>query len=129
MFDEDIDRIYLIEFEIESTTGTTRSDVYLDLHIKINREYRIIVRTKLYEDRDYLHFPVVNFPLIFSNIPAVDLISRPYGSYNDVLIANKEDTERTGNLTYGMTCHGGSLICWTESNGIRNFDMSTRTSI
>jgi hypothetical protein len=93
MFDEDIDRIYLIEFEIESTTGTTRSDVYLDLHIKINREDRIIVRTKLYEDRDYLHFPVVNFPLIFSNIPTVDLIARPCSSYNDVLIANKKDTE------------------------------------
>jgi len=35
----------------------------------------------------------------------------------------------TGDCTYGMTCHGGSLICCTESNGIRSLNMSTRKSI
>ena len=35
----------------------------------------------------------------------------------------------TGDWTYGMTCHGGSLICCTTSNGIRSFNMSTRKSI
>ena len=31
--------------------------------------------------------------------------------------------------TCGMTCHGGSLICCTERNGVRSFNMSTRKSI
>ena len=35
----------------------------------------------------------------------------------------------TGDRTYGITCHGGSLICCTFSNGIRSFNMSTRKSI
>ena len=30
---------------------------------------------------------------------------------------------------YGITCHGGSLIYCTHSNGIRSFNMSTRKSI
>ena len=34
----------------------------------------------------------------------------------------------TGDLTYGMTSHGGSLICCT-SNEIRSWNMSTRKSI
>jgi len=35
----------------------------------------------------------------------------------------------TGDLTYGMTCHGGSLIYCTSNNGIRSLNMSTRKSI
>jgi hypothetical protein len=35
----------------------------------------------------------------------------------------------TSDLTYGITCHGGSLICCTHNNGIRSFNMSTRKSI
>jgi DNA-binding beta-propeller fold protein YncE len=35
----------------------------------------------------------------------------------------------TGDVTHGMTCHGGSLLYCTESNGVRSFNMSTRKSI
>ena len=35
----------------------------------------------------------------------------------------------TGSYMYGITCHGGSLIYCTHSNGIRSFNMSTRKSI
>ena len=35
----------------------------------------------------------------------------------------------TSDRTYGITCHGGSLIYCTHSNGIRSFNMSTRKSI
>jgi hypothetical protein len=53
------------------------------------------LRTKLYDKRDDFNFPIVNFPFLCSNIPAVpaygvyisQLIrySRAYGSYQDFL--------------------------------------------
>jgi hypothetical protein len=66
---------------------------YLDLHLEIDSEGRL--RTKLYDKRDDVNFPIVNFPFICSNIPAAhaygvyisQLIqySRAYGSYQDFL--------------------------------------------
>ena len=67
-FGDFVDRIYPIELEIKDTTDTDRSASYLDLHLKINSEGRL--RTKLYDKRDDFSFPIVNFPLIWSNIPA-----------------------------------------------------------
>jgi hypothetical protein len=37
-----------------------RSTSYLDLHLEIDSEGRL--RTKLYDKRDDLNFPIVNFP-------------------------------------------------------------------
>jgi hypothetical protein len=59
-----VDRIYPIELEIKDTTDTDRSASYLDIHLEIE------LRTKLYDKRDDLNLPIVNFPFICSNIPA-----------------------------------------------------------
>jgi hypothetical protein len=92
-FGDFVDRIYPIELEIKDTTDTDRSASYLDLHLKIDNEGRL--RTKHCDNRDDFNFPIVNFPFICSNIPAVpacrvyisQLIrySRACGSYQDVL--------------------------------------------
>jgi hypothetical protein len=88
-----IDRIYPIELEIKDTTDTDTSALYIGLHLEIDSEGRL--RTKLYDKRDDFNFPIVNFPFICSNIPAVpaygvyisQLIrySTACGSYQDVL--------------------------------------------
>ena len=65
------------KFEIKDTTDTERSASYLDLHLEIDSEGRVI--TKLYDKR---LFPIVNFPFICSDIPAVPA----YGVYLPQLI-------------------------------------------
>jgi hypothetical protein len=57
------------------TTDTDRSALYLDLHLKIDREGRL--RMKLYDERDDFNFPSVNFPYMRSTIPAAPA----YGVY------------------------------------------------
>ena len=66
-FGDFVDGIYLIELEIKDTTDTDRSASYLDLHLDVDSEGRL--RTKLYDKRDDVNFPIVNFPFICSNIP------------------------------------------------------------
>ena len=68
-------RIYDIALEIKNITDTARYVSYLDLHLEIDRENRL--RTKLYDKRDDLNFPIVNLPFICSNIPAAPA----YGVY------------------------------------------------
>ena len=92
-FDDFVDRIYPIEFEIKDTTDTDRSTSYLDLHLEIDSEGRL--RMKLYDKRDDFNFPIVNFPFICSNISAASAYgvyisqlirySRACGSYQDFL--------------------------------------------
>jgi DNA-dependent RNA polymerase auxiliary subunit epsilon len=53
MFDEFVDRIYLME----DTTDTDRSDSYLDLQLEIDSEGRL--RMKLYDKRYDFNFPIV----------------------------------------------------------------------
>ena len=72
-----INLCYLIELEIKDTTYTIRYASYLDLYLEIDSEGWL--RTKLYDKRDDLNFPIVNFPFICSNIPA-------YGVYISQLI-------------------------------------------
>ena len=67
-FGDFVDRIYSIELEIKDTTDTDRSASNLDLHLEIDSEGRL--KTKLYDKRDDLNFPIMNFPFICSNIPA-----------------------------------------------------------
>jgi hypothetical protein len=43
----------------------------LTLYLEIDNEG--LLRTKLYDKRDYFNFPIVNFPFICSNIPAAPL--------------------------------------------------------
>jgi len=54
--------------EAKDTTDTQKSASYLDLQIAIDNEGRL--KTKLYDKRDDLTFPIVNFPFIGSYIPA-----------------------------------------------------------
>ena len=54
---------------MKDTTDTDRSASYNDLHLEIDSEGRL--RTKLYDKRDDFNFPILNFPFICSNIPAV----------------------------------------------------------
>ena len=69
------DCIYPIEHEINDATDIDRSASYLDLHLEIDSEERL--RTKLYDNRDYFKFPIVNFPFIYSNIS----VAPSYGVY------------------------------------------------
>ena len=55
-----------------------RKASYIDLHLEIDSEGRL--RTKLYEKRDHYNFPILNFPFICSNIPAVPA----YGVYSGI---------------------------------------------
>ena len=92
-FNNCVDRIYPIEPEIKDTTETDRSASYLDLHLEIDNEWRL--RTKLYDKRDDINIPIVNFPFIRSTIPAAHATgvyisqmigySRACGSYHDFL--------------------------------------------
>ena len=66
-FGDFVDRIYPTELEINDTIDTDRSASYLDLHLEF--ETNGWWRTKLYDKRDDFNFPIVNFPLICSNIP------------------------------------------------------------
>jgi hypothetical protein len=59
-----------IGLEINDTTITPWSASYLDLHIEIDNMDRLTwLRTKLYNQRDNINFPIVNFTFISSNIP------------------------------------------------------------
>ena len=88
--------IYLIELEIKDITYTVRYASYLDLLLEIDNEARL--RTKLYENRFYFNFPIMNFD-IYSIIPVVhtygvyisQLIrySRVCSSYHDLLSTSK----------------------------------------
>ena len=67
-FGDFFDRIYPIELEKKDTTDTDRSASNLDLVLEFDSEGRL--RTKLYGKRNDFNFPIVNFPFIYSNIPA-----------------------------------------------------------
>ena len=103
-FDDFVDCIYPIKLEIKDTKYTSRSASYLDLHLKIDNEREL--RTKFHDKWDDFNFQIVNFPFIWSNIPAAPA----YGEYLSFLFdisklvvhiripliessANKEDTE------------------------------------
>jgi hypothetical protein len=49
-----------MELEIKDTRDTDRSASYLDLHLDIGSEGWL--RTKLYDKRDDLNFPIVDIP-------------------------------------------------------------------
>ena len=67
-FGDYVEQIYPIELEIKDTTDTVKSASYLDLHLEIDNEGRLI--TKLYDKRDDFSFPIVNFPFPSRNIQA-----------------------------------------------------------
>ena len=74
-FGDFVDRIYPIELQIKDTTDTARLASYLYLHLEIDNEDHL--KTKRYDKRNDINFPIVNFPFICSNIPAASA----YGEY------------------------------------------------
>ena len=54
--------------QLKDTTNTARSASYVDIHLDIDSERRLL--TKHYVKRDGICFPIMNFPYICSNIPA-----------------------------------------------------------
>ena len=90
-FGDYLHRIYLNELEVKDTTDTQQSASYIDLHLEIDNGRRL--KTKLYDKRDDVTFPIVSFSFISSNIPASpargayisQLIhySRAYAQYSD----------------------------------------------
>jgi hypothetical protein len=68
--------LYPIELEIKDTIHADRYASYLDLHLGIDNDDRL--RTNIYDKRDDLNVPIVNFLLICSNIPATAPV---YGVY------------------------------------------------
>ena len=82
-----------VEVELKDTTDTVRPGSYLDIHLENKSEG--MLRTQLYDKRDYFNFLIVNFPFIWSNVPATSAYglyisqlirySRACGSYHEFL--------------------------------------------
>ena len=70
-----VKRISPIELVIQDTTETDKSASYFDLNLEIDTEGRL--KTKLYDKRDDVSYPIVNFPFLCSKNPAVPA----YGVY------------------------------------------------
>jgi len=51
-----------VEVELKDTTDTVRPGSYLDIHLENKSEG--MLRTQLYDKRDYFNFLIVNFPFI-----------------------------------------------------------------
>ena len=119
-FGDCVDHIYHIDLKIKDTTDTDRSASYIDLHIEIDSEGWL--RTKLYDKRYDINFPIVNFPFICSNMPAAPVYevyisqmipySRACGSYQDF-------TDR-GLLLTRKLLNKGFLLARLKSS-LRNF--------
>ena len=62
-----INIIYPVKLEIKDTTDADHHTSYLDLLLKYDNFNRLQV--KLYDQRDYFNFDIVNFPFLNSNIP------------------------------------------------------------
>ena len=69
------DRILPTALEIKDTTDTDSSASNLNLHLEIDSEGRL--RTKFYDKRNYLHFPILYIPFVCGKIPAAPA----YGVY------------------------------------------------
>ena len=85
MFAEFVPLIYPPELEIKGTTDTASSASFLDLCLEFDDSGQL--STKIYNKRDDFNFEIINFPNMFSNIPA----SAAYGVYISQLIRFARD--------------------------------------
>ena len=81
---------------IKDTTDTQKSASYLDFDLEIDNGERL--KTKLYDKRDDLIFPTVNFLFTSSNIPA----SPTYGIYISQLIVIATKIIRSSSQSGGV---------------------------
>jgi hypothetical protein len=75
-----VDLIYPNKLEIKDTTECSTSASYLDALLKLDTKGKIM--TQVHDKREDFNFSIVNFPYLFSNIPA----SPAYGVYISQLI-------------------------------------------
>ena len=74
-FAEFLPLIYPPELEVKETTDTASSASFLDLYLEFDDGGQL--STKIYDKRYDFNFKIINFPNMFSNIPA----SPAYGVY------------------------------------------------
>ena len=79
-FAEFLSLIYPPELEVKETTDTASSASFLDLFLEFDDSGQL--STKIYDKRDDFNFKSINFPNMYSNIPA----SPAYGVYISQLI-------------------------------------------
>ena len=80
-FAEFLPLIYPPELEVIETTDTASSASFLDLYLEFDDSDQI--STKIYDKRDDFNFKIINFPNMYSNIPASPAY---YGAYISQLI-------------------------------------------
>ena len=91
-FDDFVDRIYPIEFEIKDTTVTDRSASCLHLDFGIDSDW--LLRTILYDKRDYFNFQFSHCEVIcrtdilqrFNKV----ILAGPHGQFLDILQIMKQ---------------------------------------
>jgi hypothetical protein len=79
-FAEFLPLIYPPELEVKETTYTASSASFLDIYLGFDGSGHL--STKMYDKRDDFNFKIINFPNMYSNIPA----SPAYGVYISQLI-------------------------------------------
>ena len=114
-FAEYLEFIYPCELEIKETTEAAASSSYLDCYLYIGNGK---LTTRLYDKRDYLDFPIVNFPFLSSNIPSAPA----YGVYVLQLIryvrtcSNYQDFMERGKVPHYKVVEPGVSKNKTGSN-------------
>ena len=81
-FAEFLPLIYPPELEVKETTDTASSASFLDLYLEFDDRGQL--STNIYDKRDDFNFRNINFPNMYSNIPA----SHAYGVHISQLIRN-----------------------------------------
>ena len=104
-FAEYLEFIYPRELEIKETTETAASSSEFYLYIDNGK-----LTTRLYDKRDDFNFPIVNFPVLSSNIPSApaygvyvsQLIryARAFSNYQDLLERGKVLTTKLSSWGY-----------------------------
>ena len=79
-FSDYLHQIYPDELEIKDTTDSRKSASYLDIHLEMDNKGKLC--TSLFDKRDDFNFPIINFPVLSSNIPA----SPAYGVFVSQMI-------------------------------------------
>ena len=67
-FGDYLNDIYPPELEINDIRNTSKSASYLDFYLEMKNGGQL--KSKLYDKRDDLNFPIVNSPFLCSNIQA-----------------------------------------------------------
>ena len=80
-FPEFLPLIYPPELEVKETTDTASSASFLDLYLELDHSGQL--STKIYDKRDDFNLKIINFPNMYSNIPASP--ARASSNYSDFL--------------------------------------------